>query len=282
LLLLVLTISLPAAGLAACGGGPSKASYLTKADAICEPANRSVAAVAKPTAYPELGTAGGTLLSANDGQLVQLRNLDTPSGSKDEIDAVWSALAALSQSAKALQQGAVAQDRTAAGRALGEISTRAADAGAKATAYGFGACGVGMKAGTDQLVAAGRPIIKAAYVADAENICQNADKVLGPSKANKNDPVALGRQLSSILPILDKLVADLKALPAPPGDEAAVAELIAGQEKEVATYKALRDALLAKSPTRVLLVVKDLDQILPAAEAKLVAYGLKACASSKA
>lgn len=275
---LLLTIPL-AAGLSACGVGPSKAAFASRADAACDPGNKSLAAGFKPADQPQLATAAGTLKTAVDGQLGQLRALEQPGGkTKVQIEALWSSMASLSQSTGALQQAASNKDDGAAAKAMNDTSARYQDGSAKATALGLTSCMIGMKPAVDQLSDGAKAIIKTSYIAKGEGICTEVRKVLTaiPQPSGKNLPAA-ARYLDRFVVTIEKLSGDLKAIPAPPGDEAVVAEMIGAQDASLAKFEELRDAALAKDAPKVISLEKEVNDLATLANAKLITYGLKTC-----
>lgn len=270
-----------AVGLSACGaGGPSRASFASKADAGCAPAGVGLAGVAKPADHPQLATGAGTLLRAVDVQLDQLRTLEAPAGgAKAQVEGLLAAMGSLSQSTKALQQGAGAKDDAAVGRAVTDTGARYQDASSKATELGMASCVLGMKPAVDQLTSGSKEILKASYLVKGDALCDTANQKLDaiPDPAKPKDLPAVGRVFDKGIPTLDKLVADMKALPPPPGEEAAVADIMAAQEGALAKIKEFRDAAATNNARKVLALEKDFESTLTLADAKLIAYGFKSC-----
>ncbi len=87
----------------------------------------------------------------------------------------------------------------------------------------------------------------------------------------------MGRYFDLGLPILTKMLVDLKALTPPPGDEAAVADIMTAQDAGIAKIKEFRDAALANDARKLLALEKEFESSLKLADAKLTSYGFKTC-----
>lgn len=161
--------------LAACGssssGGPSKAQYVAKADAICNAASTKTAALISKIAAAGPALGSGSAKAAREiaptvkqvheegaASLSQLRALKQPKGDKKAIEGFVVPLtnidAAISQAASSLSAGkastALAQLANVQADAEGEISA--------AHAFGVARCaGVGELIGADLSVLAGLP-----------------------------------------------------------------------------------------------------------------------------
>ena len=124
--------------LAACGGGssdkPTKAEYITKADAICKAGNGEInAAVAKqfgnkqPTEAQVTAFTHDVVIPRLEKESTDLKALDKPDGDDDELNAIYSSLDKAIEMAKNT-------DGT-----IDDASFN--DADAKARAYGLKTCG---------------------------------------------------------------------------------------------------------------------------------------------
>jgi len=81
--------------------GPTKVKFIATADTVCRPANGPVTAIVKPTSYPELATAAGTVVSTAAGQTTQLKALKRPHGADGKaFEPALTALTATSTAAK--------------------------------------------------------------------------------------------------------------------------------------------------------------------------------------
>ena len=80
--------------------------------------------------------------------------------------------------------------------------------------------------------------------------------------------------------MFDQLVTDIKALPVPPGDEAALAELFAAQDKVQAKNREFEDAAADEDFDRIDALDREITTLITAADAKWDAYGLGSCGSN--
>jgi hypothetical protein len=272
-------IAAVAVALAGCGGGVTKAQYVSKADAACGVGNGTLAGVAKPSNLPDLATAAGTVATTVDAQTAALRKLHPPSSDKAVVAGVVGALANVAAPARALQAAAAKTDDAATAQAANDLKAKADAAAVQAQSYGFNACGKGVQAPVGNVFEGGRSVLKAGFVARAESLCtaanKKADALVSPTSAA---PAPLAKYLGSYIPIEEKLFADIKALPQPPGDESTVADMLAAQDKVVAKDKEIQTAAAAKASTATLdRLSSDEDPLVTAANSKFDAYGLKMC-----
>lgn len=260
---------------------PSKAEYVASAEQVCAPANAEVAAVTRPTSYPELASATGTVAAAMGTQATALRDLERPRDGGAALDAALVSLDSSRAAVERLGAAAGSSDDGATVAASNEVSAAFADASTKAAAFGFTGCVVGMKAGFDSMAGGSHGILKTAYVARAEGFCRSAasrmDAVPFPTSAT---PAALARFLGQFATIADQLLADLKGITVPPGDEAAVADMLAAQEQVNAKGHELIAAVRADDEAAFIAVDRDMVRLVTAADAKLDAYGLTVCGSN--
>ncbi len=262
-------------------GLPSEQKFIAKADAACGPANGPVASVAKPTSYPELASAVATVATATDGQLARLRRIKLPGGAaRGKATAVVDALALTSQAVHGLGDAAGKKDDAATARATRQVSTQFGDTTAKARALGLRACATGMQAGMDNVVGGSKALVKTAFVAKADNVCREGSRNIDAIPEPRADPRALARALDQVLQVADRMESDLKALPVPPGDETAVADMLAAQDKVLAKEAEMRDAAAAGDGSRLLAANQEETVLGTAADAKLDAYGLGICGSN--
>jgi hypothetical protein len=246
------------AALAACGGGPSKADFVAKADGACGAGNGVITAIAPPTNLPELATAAGTVATTVDAQAEGLRKLDVPGDDKDVVAGVVAALAGVAGPARALQDAAGGSDDAATARAANDLRAKADAAAVQARSYGLAVCG---QAPATNVLAANR----------------KADAAATPTSL-----ASAARYLAAYVPIEDKLFADVKALVAPPGDEATVADMLAAQEKVIGTDKELLAAAQARNQASFDRVEEAQVPLVVAANAKFDAYGLRNCGTLSA
>jgi hypothetical protein len=280
------TLTIPAVALAAaltaCGdGGPSKADFTTKADSSCAAGNTAVSTTAKPTNAAQVATAAGTVVSTVDGLVGTLRAMKAPGGDdKVKIDGFITALADVSAPAKALQEAAGKNDDAAMSKATTELQAKVDAAAGSASAYGMTQCGTGLKPAAAPLFDGTKSVVKGTYVTKAETLCRDAYRKADAIAAPGNSLASLGRYLDAFLVVSNKLATDLKALPAPPGDETTVAEFNAAMETLNNKFKETTAAAKANNARLVVGLSDELDVATTALNAKLDAYGLKTCGTS--
>lgn len=266
-----------AAGLVACGGGGvSKPDFVTKADGACGAGNGTLAGVAKPTNLPELATAAGSVVSTVDGQADALRKLDPPGDDKAVVAGVISALAEVSGPARALQEAAGKGDDAGTARAANDLKGKTDNAAAQAKAYGLTACGQGLQAPVATVIDGGRTVLKAAFVARADALCTAANR-RAQALAEPTSFATLARYLAAYVPIEEKLFADIRALTSPPGDDSAIADMLAAQDKVIAKDKELLAAAQRRNEAEFDRLDAEETALVTAANAKFDAYGLRAC-----
>ena len=225
------------AGLAACGGGASKADFVVKADGACAPGNGTLGAMAKPTHLPELATAAGTVATTVDGQADALRKLDAPGDDKEVVAGLLTALADVSGPARALKDAAGKADDKVTAQAANDLKAKTDAAAVQAKSYGLADCATGLQAPVTTVFEGGRTVLKAAFVARAESLCTAANKKADALAAPTSSLPTIARYLTSYLVIEEKLFADIRALAVPPGEEATVADMLAAQDKVIANDK---------------------------------------------
>ncbi len=265
-------------------GAPSRGEFVSQADDVCRPANGPVAAIVKPTSYPELATAAGTLTTTIDAQLGQLRSLEQPGGSaKADVGAVLTSLEGTSAAAKRLQEAAGRQDDAATIAATKNMSTAAGEARTKATTTGFAACSIGMQTGIDAVFGGTQSVMKAGFVAQADVLCRRAADDIYEDfdfESAFDDEDSFVAFITHGNDVFEQLVTDIKGLPVPPGDEAALAELFTAQDKVNAKSHEFEDAADSDDFDRLDALDRELTTLTTAADAKWDAYGLGACGSN--
>jgi hypothetical protein len=269
-----LGIGAKAAGLI---GAPSKASFLTKADAICATGNPGVSSLSKPVGYSSVATAASTLAANTDSQLAQLRTLDLPGRSdRNAARGVLNAISATGDAGRSLQSAAAASDPAMTALASRSMTLNSQDAATRAQAFGLTSCVAGMKPGIDAVVAGANSAVKTSFTEKATVACLEllrAAEAL-PRIRNATD---LSRHIDSSVAMFEKLATDLKALPVPPGDEATVIEITTQIGNVSATIRQMGSAALAGDTKRVNALDKEGDAMIDLLNEKFGAYGLTAC-----
>ena len=263
-------------GLAACGDGPSKESFVADADGICRAESAPLASVKAPTSFPELSETARTIAAAVDSQLPKLRALDRPSGDDAPVDAMLGSLGGVSEAAKALQGAASRNDEGGTATAVRDIAARAKSASDRGRAYGFAACGGSTQPAANASMEGAKTILKAGYVVRAEALCNEASSALDdiPEASSLRGEA---RVIETGVRILDTLVADLRALTPPPGDEATLHEFYAAQQQVIDKAKEAGAAAGAGNERLFGTIVEQFKVLTTAANAKADAYGIADC-----
>ena len=279
------TILLPsialAAALTACGGGgPSKAAFVTKADGACAAGNAAIAGVTKPANAPQIGAAAGTATSTIDGQVSALRALKPRGSDKQQFGGVVTAIADVSGPAKALQDAAGKNDDAAMGKAAVDLRSKVDTAATQGQAFGLTQCGVGLKPAVGNLFDGAKSVVKDDFVTKGQALCRAANTKFDAIAAPGSSLASLAKFFDAAMAISNKLAADLKALPTPPGDEATVNEFIAAFDALNAKAKDMTAAAKANNAKLVAALSDELDVANTALNAKFDAYGLKVCGTT--
>ena len=268
--------------LAACGDdAPSKASFIAQADAACTPGNTTVSTTAKPTNAPQVATAAGTAVSTIDTQLGSLRALKLPGGAdKAQAQGILTAMADVSPPTKALQEAAGRTDDAAMAKAALDMQAKADTAATSAQAFGLSQCGIQLKYALGNTFDGVKNVVKASYVTKAENLCRDTyrkgDAIAGPGST----PASLARYFDAVVGLTTKLVADIKALPTPPGDEATVGDFLGAMDSMNAKIAETTAAIKSGNLRLASGLFDEIDVAETAVNAKLDAYGLKTCGST--
>ena len=271
-----------AAGLTACGDdGPSKVDFIAKADAACAPGNATVSTTAKPTNAPQVATSAGVAVTAIDGQVTALRAMKTPGGKdKAQIQGIVNALADVGAPTKALQDAAGKTDDAAMAKAAVDMQAKADAAHNSAQAYGLAQCGTQLKFGLGTMFDGVKNVVKASYVKKSETLCRDYYRKSDALGAPGASAAAFARYLDQEQALSVKLVTDLKAVTAPPGDEATVGEFVSAMEAVNAKVAELIAAVKANNSRLASGLFDEVNVASTAVNAKLDAYGLTVCGSS--
>lgn len=259
--------------------GPSKMQYIAGADPICRTTNASVATVAKPTSYPELATAAATVTAATNGQVERLRALDRPGGADGvAIAAMVTSLDGAGQAAGRLRDAATSGNDGATVTATKQMGTAFNNASADASAYGFSDCASGLKPAMDAVFGGSSAVIKTAFVAKADTICRaGAREFAGIPKAANGSGPEIARAVGAVSDVAERMGAEIRALPVPPGDEAVVADMLAAQDAVNAKAREIAAAAGTEDAAAFVAAAHQIDTLSTAVDAKFDAYGLGSC-----
>lgn len=271
-----------AAALTGCGdGGPSKAEFTARADGSCTAGNTTISTTAKPTNAPQIATAAGTAVTAIDAQVGALRAMKVPGGKdKDQAQGIINAIADVSGPTRALQDAAGRSDDAAMAKAAVEMQGKAETASVSAQAFGMSQCGIQLKFGLGNLFDGVKQVVKATYVGKGEGLCRDAARKYAAIAPPGNTQASFTKFIDAVNAVSTKLAADMRALQAPPGDEATVADIMAAIDGLNAKAKEAVDAARAGNGRLVLALSDELNVAQTAVNAKLDAHGLTTCGSA--
>ncbi|MGI8809995.1 MAG: hypothetical protein ACR2KK_19555 [Acidimicrobiales bacterium] len=271
-----------AAALTSCGdSGPSKSDFTAKADGSCAAGNTAISTAAKPTNAPQVATSAGTAVTTIDGQVAMLRAMKMPGGKeKTQIDGIITAIGDVSAPTKALQDAAGKNDDAAMTKAAAEMRSKVDAAAGSAQAYGLTQCGTGLKPAVANLFEGTKSVVKSSYMTKAEGLCRDAYRKSDAIAAPGNTGASVARYIDAIVVISTKLANDIKAIPAPPGDEATVGEFVTAFEGVNVKLKEISAAARANNQRLTGALSDETDVATTALNAKLDAYGLKTCGTS--
>lgn len=278
--LLVPAVAL-ATALTACGDdGPSKAEYITKADAACASGNTTISTTAKPTNAPQVASAAGTAVSTIDGQVTSLRALKTPGGAdKSQIQGFITALADVSAPTKALQDAAGKSDDVAMAKAAQDMQAKADTAATSAQTVGLAQCGTQLKFGLGNMFDGVKNVVKSSYVTKANSACTTFVGKVDALTPPGNSMPSVARFLDAFLVHSTKLATDLKALAVPPGDQGTIDEFLGSLEALNTKFRDASAAAKANNGPKAVSLLDDIDSATDQLNAKFDAYGLQACGS---
>ncbi len=263
-------------GLAACGGEPSKNSFVADADLIRRNDGAPLASVRTPTSFPELAETAGKISSAVETQLPKLRALDRPSGDDIPINALFGSLRGVADAARALQTSAAGKDEKGTATAAVDLSNRGKAAADSGRVYGFATCGGSVQPAVNASLDGAKNVLKAGFVVKAEALCREASSQLDdiPEASNLR---GAARAFDQGAAILDKLIGDLRALAAPPGDEATLSDFYSAQQEVSDKAKQAGSAARAGNERLLESHLDEFDVLTTAANAKADAYGIPDC-----
>ena len=118
-------------------------------------------------------------------------------------------------------------------------------------------------------------------MARAESLCQAAGKKVD-ALAGPTSVATYARFLTSYLPIETKLLADVRGLTPPPGDEGTIAEMLGAQDKVIDSDKQLQAAAQARNESLLGRLEDENAVLVTQANAKFDAYGIRSCAGRPA
>lgn len=267
------------AALAACGGGPSKSSFIRQADGACAAAAKPVANLAKITKYADLAKAAASLVTAGTAQADELAKIGRPDGAKADIDAIVGGLQELGTASGKLETAAKASDQAASIAATHATSAAYKGASEKAGAYGFASCGVGLQGAVETIFGGSQAIVRAEFITKAAASCGKASAAIDRLPEPTSE-AAFIRLIDSAVVIYTGLVADLRKLTVAPGDEDKVRDILAGADQFLVKIKEYRNALSSRDARKIEALDAELSRLTTATDAKFDEYGLEGCGTN--
>ncbi|HJV08251.1 MAG TPA: hypothetical protein VJ653_01160, partial [Acidimicrobiales bacterium] len=258
-------------------GAPPAATFVSEADAVCAPTNAQLSALPKPSGYASVAATASSFVAVADAQVRQLRGLQLPSfGDRGKAQAVLGALAATAAAGRRLQAAAATSDPAVTANASRTMKSTVQDAAAKGRALGLTACATGMQPGADALLAGANGAVKASLIEKGSALCadlfRSAEAFPEPKTSSE-----FKYFIEQVTTLYGRFVTGLKALPAPPGDEATVAELAAGVNALAGKVTEMGAAAVNGDRKRVDTIMKEGDALTDALGVKFDAYGLTDC-----
>jgi hypothetical protein len=266
-------------GAAACGSGPTPASFAKKADPICAKANGEVQQLTKPADLKQVSDVSGKLATSNQTQVDALQKLDQPKKNKAQLTATLTAMKSVTDDANGLKAAADssnAADIEAKSKAMAEHAT-AADKSARA--YGLAECGGTVREKVQEIQSAVPPMLKQDFIAKADLLCADANRKFS-AVPDPTTPKQFVSAIDQTLAINDKLVADLRALFVPEADRQAFEDVLAANGKVASTLNELKPAVQAGDQKKVETLGSNVDTAIADANKKADAFGFKDCGTS--
>lgn len=263
--------------LVACGdNAPSKREFLAEADPICRTATSEATGATTPTDVAGLRHFHFRLAEGADKTVAGVAALKFPGGDDGKAAKAWvQSLRDAATAARAVVPEVDTSDYTG----IETTARKAADAfkaaDALARTFGSAECGRGEAEAVGRMSTALSKTVKSAYITTADAMCKAAwaemDKIPeGDSFADFKAAVV------KVVPIEEKLAADLKAIPAPVTDKDKLDEVMAAFDKVAAKDKEL---LAVTTEGAADDIVAASEALSTDAENKADAYGFIDCGS---
>lgn len=275
---LAVVLSLPL--LAACGDKkPSKQDFLAKADPVCKRGNDIAAVFTTPSDLPMMKDFGNKLADNITKTADEVDKLDKPGG--EEGKGAEDLVKSMRDAAAAAREIGPEVDKTNyPGVELAATKTveafKAADG--KARTYGSTECGKGEAAAALKLGETSGATVKNAYIAKADGICKGYNTqfegIKEPEDFNDVKPF-----LDQSIALVDKLTAELKAIPQPATDKGKLDEAFSSNDAAVAKLKEASAAAGSGNQSKTIDLLDEATELGDASNAKADAYGFKDCGS---
>ncbi|HVF74665.1 MAG TPA: hypothetical protein VM938_06415 [Acidimicrobiales bacterium] len=268
------------ASLAGCAdSGPSKKQYLAKVDPICKAATSEAIALTTPTDIAALRQFHIKLADGVDKTLAGIDAVTFPSGEDGKAAKAW--VQAMRDAAAAARAVAPAVDKSDYG-ATETTARKAAEAfkGADSLARTFGSaeCGRGEAEAAERMTIALVKTVKGAFVRAADALCKAAWTTYDALEPPETLP-QVKTYFEKGNAIEEKLIADLRAIPAPLTDKDKLDEALAAFDAMLAKEKEVLAAAAAGNERATDDLWEQADKLSVTAMGKADAYGFVDCGS---
>ncbi len=269
--------------LAACGdSAPSKEDYLAKADPVCKRGNDIANVFTTPSDLNMMKDFGTKLADNATKTADELDKLDKPGG--DDGKAAEEMVKSMRDAAEAARGIGPEVDKTnypGVETAVTKTVDAFKAADGKARALGSAECGKGEAAAAGKLGETAGATIKNSYIAKADGICKtyNAqfEGITEPEEFSDVKPF-----LDKSIALVDKLTAELKAIPQPTVDKAKLDEAFSSNDAAVAKLKEASAAAGSGDEDKTVTLLEEATVLGDTSNAKADAYGFKDCGSQGA
>ena len=266
--------------LGATGCGPTLAPIIAEADAICKRAESAITSLPAPDSVAKVKEFGEKLAQETKKLVNQLAALKPPRGddaakTKGFIDD----LRAAGNASAELGEAAGTEDFPGTEKAVAEADKAFKKADESARTAGFNACGKAGAAASGSVAAPTPGLLKNAYIAKADALCgaSNTDRSAVPRPDTLEEFVPF---VDQILPITDKLAADLKAIAPPAADKAAIDEWLAAKDAIRPVVVDMQAAARAGDENRFNQLVARLITMTSEVDLKADRIGFRNCGSA--
>ena len=273
-----------------CGGNSqlTKAKFVAKVNAACTPFQDRTNQLFDdefPTTEARLQPFFEKLTPYVEGQVEAIRSANPPEGDEAAVAEIIKA----GEATVADFKRASADAATAAAIFDDEGGANAQAFEEKAIAYGLNDCVDEEEAAEDEPLADPSTFSpeKQAYVVKADGICAAADERLTAIEdaTFETFPPPLEKWaafLPALVEVYDGALRDLKAIPAPPGDEALLSALYSDMEAQLARVMAATDFATAGQQAEFDQAVQPIFTEFEKLDARQRAYGFQVCGSEDA
>jgi hypothetical protein len=277
---MVVAVALSLPLLAACGDKkPSKQDFVAEADPVCKRGNDIAAVFTTPSDLGMMKDFGTKLADNITKTADEVDKLDKPGGddgkaAADLVKSMKDAGAAAREIAAPVDQANYPGVEAAVTKTVEAF--KAADG--KARAFGSAECGKGEAAAAAKLGETSGATVKTAFIAKADGICKGYNTqfegIKEPEDFNDVKPF-----LDQSIALVDKLTAELKAIPQPTIDKGKLDEAFASNDAAVAKLKEASAAAGARDEDKTIDLLDEATVLGDTSNAKADAYGFKDCGS---